>query len=114
MSFSYKEAEKLINKLMNNPYDLQLFSDLKALHKPNYQGESKTTDSDGDLVTMTVNKIGDRVEYSRRSHYNDNDGQDDGVFAYKLTLYPTNVWIEALYWKAPTLSDRMKRFLKIK
>lgn len=112
--FNYKKAEELILKLIDNPYKLEFFEELKKLHKPNYMGESQAKDADWDLVTMTVNKIGDRVEYSRRSHYNDNDGKDDGVFAYKLTLYPTNVWIEALYWKAPTLSDRMKRFLKIK
>lgn len=51
--------------------------------------ELKTKDADGDLVTLikTTNPEGENViEYIRRSHRKDEDGEDDGVFIFTIKI----------------------------
>ena len=82
MAFDYRTAESLILKIVNSSNTFKEFDALVKLHKPNFQWESKATDADGDLVTMTV--FGNTIEYIRRTHPDDVDGKDDGVFHYVI------------------------------
>lgn len=91
MAFDYRTAESLILKIVNSSNTFKEFDALVKLHKPNFQWESKATDADGDLVTMTV--FGNTIEYIRRTHPDDVDGKDDGVFHYVITKL--NSWVRA-------------------
>lgn len=103
--FNYEKAESLILRIVSNSQDFKSFDELVKLHQPNFQWESKWFDKDLDLVTMTV--FGNTIEYIRRTHPDDVDGKDDGVFHYVITKL--NSWVRAenkfkpvSFWKQVT------------
>ncbi len=89
----YKRIETLINEGLTN----ETFDEIKGIFEANkeIQNEAKTTDADGDLVTLSV--AGDIIEYIRRSSKTDTDGTDDGVYAKRLTRLDGIITVTDLY-----------------
>lgn len=80
----YKAIENLINNGLTNEWFDEIYSMAKKYK--DIQNEAKTTDADGDLITLEAQNE-DHLVYVRRSHRNDNDGVDDGVYAKTITRH---------------------------